>query len=74
MLRSNMLGNPEPHFWELAVLDKNNSRMKEMLMKEQHIPEKRQQLDELNQVVKDMNDFIQEYETIGMVIYEGFTK
>ena len=74
MLRSNMLGNPEPHFWELAALEKNSGRMKEALIKQQHVPEKRQQLDELNQVVKDMNAFIQEYETLGMDIYEGFIK
>jgi hypothetical protein len=74
LMRSNILGNPEPHFWELQVLQKSSGRKKEILLKQQHVPEKRQELDELNQLVKDMNAFIQEYETVGMSIYEDFVK
>lgn len=74
MLRSNMLGNPEPHFWELMILEKNNSRTMEGLLKQQHVPEKRQQLDELKQTIQDMKNFMIEYESMGMDIYMEFVK
>jgi hypothetical protein len=74
LLRSNMLGTPEPHFWELSVHERNSGRAMETLLKQQHVPEKRQELDELKQTIQDMKDFIQEYETVGMSIYEDFVK
>ena len=74
MLRSNMLGVPEPHFWELMILEKNNSTTMEGLLKQQHVPEKRQQLDELKQTIQDMKDFLKEYESMGMDVYMEFVK
>lgn len=74
LLRSNILGTPEPHFWELAIIEKERGRKVESLMKQQHIPEKREQLDELRDTVKDMKAFIKEFETRGLSIYEDFTQ
>lgn len=72
MLRSNMLGNPEVHFWELAIIEKERGRMTEMLIKNQHIPEKKAQLDAIRATVSDMKAFVAEYEKRGMAIYEDF--
>jgi hypothetical protein len=74
MLRSNILGTPETHFWELMVIDKQKNKQADSLMKMQHIPEKKAQLDELRDTIKDMKAFIAEYETVGMAIFEDFTK
>ena len=74
LLRSNMLGTPEPHFWELAIIDQSNNRKIEVLVKQQHLPEKKEQLDVLRATIKDMKDFVKEFETKGFEIYEDFVK
>jgi len=74
LLRSNILGNPEPHFWQLAIHELERSREIEILIKQQHLPEKKAQLDELRGKVKDMKDFVARYNKQGLEIYEDFTQ
>ena len=73
-MRSNILGNPEPHFWQLATHELERSRELEILIKQQHLPEKKAQLDELRGKVKDMKDFVARYNKQGLDIYEDFTQ
>jgi hypothetical protein len=73
MLRSNILGAPEPHFWELAIIDMERGRTTDTLIKQQHLPEMKAKLDKIRATVKDMKDFMKEFETRGLDIYQDFT-
>lgn len=72
LLRSNIFGEIEPHFWELMIYQKSRSRKKEILIKQQHVPEKRAELDIMLQEIKDMKEFIKEFEKRGLDIYADF--
>jgi len=74
MLRSNILGEPEPHFWELAIHEQSRGRHIDILIKQQHLPEKKEQLDAIHAMVKDMKAFVSEFEKRGVEIYEDFVK
>jgi len=73
LMRSNILGMPEPHFWELAIVDKGKGRTIDTLVKQQHLPEMKEKLDQIHATVKDMKDFIKEFEKRGLDIYQDFT-
>lgn len=68
LLCSNILGNPEPHFWELAILQEQ--KIPEKMVKSQHLPEVKSKMDEHYAKVKDMKAFIQEFKTRGLEIYQ----
>lgn len=70
LLQGGILGQPEPHFWNLIVHQKENSRTIDVLAKMQHIPEKKAELDIIYQTVKDMKTFIADFEKNGMSVYE----
>jgi len=72
LLCSNMLAQPEPHFWELAML--NLSKQPDKMRTQQHIPEVKQKMDTMYQTIKDMKAFIAEYEKRGLEIYEDMRK
>ena len=72
LLCSNMLGEVEPHFWELAIL--NKQKEPEKLRTQQHIPEVKQQIDTMYQTIKDMKAFVAEYQERGLDIYEDMRK
>lgn len=72
LLCSNMLGQPEPHFWELAML--NLSKQPDKMRTQQHIPEVKQKMDTMYQTIKDMKAFIAEFEQRGLDIYEDMRK
>jgi len=69
LLMGGVLGQPEPHFWNLLVHQKESARSMEQLAKMQHIPEKKADLDIMYQTIKDMKLFCSEYEKSGMSIY-----
>lgn len=73
LMRSNILGMPEPHFWELAIINKGKGRTIDSLVKQQHLPEMKEKLDQIHATVKDMKDFIKEFEKRGLDIYQDFT-
>ena len=72
LLRSNILGTPEVHFWELAVAQNEGGRIVDNLVKQQHLPEMKSKLDAIRDRVRDMKAFIAEYEKRGLAIYEDF--
>lgn len=72
LLRSNILGTPEVHFWELAVTQNEGGRIVDNLVKQQHLPEMKTKLDAIRDRVKDMKAFIAEYEKRGLAVYEDF--
>ena len=72
LLCSDILGYPEPHFWELAI--HQESKGPEKLIKQQHLPEIKAKLDELNDKLKDMKAFMKEFETRGLEIYSDMRK
>lgn len=74
LLRSNILGNPEPHFWQLAIHELERSREVEILIKQQHLPEKKEQLDTLRGKIKEMKAFVDGFNKQGLAIYEDFTQ
>jgi len=54
--------------WSVNMLRSN------ILVKQQHLPEKKAQLDEIHDRVKDMKAFLKEFEKRGLEIYEDFVK
>lgn len=68
LLCSNILGNPEPHFWELKI--HQDSKFPQKLLTQQHIPEIKAKMDEMNATLKDMKAFVKEFETRGLEIYQ----
>lgn len=67
LLQSDILGTPEPHFWELIV--HQESKAPEKLVSSQHLPEVKAQMDKMNERLKAMKAFIQEFEVRGLDIY-----
>jgi len=58
----------EPHFWELEALKLEKPIRR--LQNTQHIPEVKQKLEEQYKIKKDMLNFIEEFNKIGLEIYK----
>ena len=67
LLQSNILGTPEPHFWELII--HRESKIPQKLINSQHLPEVKAKIDEINDKLKAMKAFKKEFETRGLDIY-----
>lgn len=67
LLQSNILGTPEPHFWELIIHQQSKTPQK--MIQNQHLPEVKAKMDELNDKLKAMKAFMKEFEVRGLDIY-----
>lgn len=61
------LPNPEPHFWELMVLD--YKRRPERFIKNQHLPEIKRKIDAEYKIIDDMKQAIADFEQKGLEVY-----
>ena len=67
LLLNGVFKEPEPHFWELAIL--NARKSPERLQQNQHIPEIKRQMEGMYSKIKDMQSFLEEYSSKGLEVY-----
>ncbi len=67
LLCSNIMGTPEPHFWELTILQQQ--KLPEKLVSQQHLPEIKAKMDEMNARIQAMKAFMKDFETRGLEVY-----
>ena len=62
------IAKPEDHFWELAIIDKEQAPRK--LITKQHIPQIKIKIDKLTKELDDMRQAVLDYQQNGLDVYK----
>lgn len=68
LLANGELGHIEPQFWQLLIRD--FEKRPDRLIRQQHLPEIKQRIDDLNAQLVAMRQFVNDYKTHGIELYK----
>jgi hypothetical protein len=68
LLANGELGHIEPQFWQLLIRD--FEKRPDRLIRQQHLPEIKQRIDDLNAQLVAMRQFLNDYKTNGIELYK----
>ncbi len=68
LLANGELGHIEPQFWQLLIRD--FEKRPDRLIRQQHLPEIKQRIDDLNAQLVAMRQFVNDYKTNGIELYK----
>lgn len=68
LLANGELGHIEPQFWQLLIRD--YEKRPDRLIRQQHLPEIKQRIDNLNAQLVSMRQFVNDYKTNGIELYK----
>lgn len=68
LLANGELGHIEPQFWQLLIRD--FEKRPDRLIRQQHLPEIKQRIDDLNATLVQMRQFVNDYKTNGIELYK----
>ena len=68
LLANGELGHIEPQFWQLLIRD--YEKRPDRLIRQQHLPEIKQRIDDLNATLVAMRQFLNDYKTNGIELYK----
>lgn len=68
LLANGELGHIEPQFWQLQI--REFEQRPQRLIRQQHLPEIKEKIDQLNAQLDAMRAFVTEYQTNGLDVYK----